>query len=354
MQSGKVYAIDLFCGAGGLTHGLQRSGIDVIAGLDLDPACEYAYTENNKTKFILADIAKVTGDDIKALWPEDGYRLLAGCAPCQVFSSYTQAKKLTKKEKWSMVDHFLRLIKEVEPDFVTMENVANLKKEDIFSIFVETLKELNYDVWHDIVECASYGVPQQRKRLVLLASRVTKIQIIPPTCNKPKTVKEAIGKLPPLEAGECSKKDILHRASTLSEVNMKRMLASKPGGTWRDWPIDIVAECHKSKTGKSYPSVYGRMEWEKVSPTITTQFYGFGNGRFGHPEQNRGLSLREGAILQTFPPTYKFLKAGQEMSMRTIGRLIGNAVPVDLGAAIGKSILQSFDPHGVGSQYSLL
>jgi len=111
-----------------------------------------------------------------------------------------------------------------------------------------------------------------------------------------------------------------------------------PGGTWRDWPKHLVAECHRECSGQTYPSVYGRMEWDKPAPTMTTQCFGFGNGRFGHPEQDRAISLREAAILQSFPRKYKFVADGGEVQMKVLGRLIGNAVPVELGRAIARSI----------------
>jgi DNA (cytosine-5)-methyltransferase 1 len=119
---------------------------------------------------------------------------------------------------------------------------------------------------------------------------------------------------------------------------MERMRASKPGGTWRDWPSHLVAECHRKPTGKTYPGVYARMAWDEPSPTLTTQFYGFGNGRYGHPEQDRAISLREGAILQGFPKRYSFVKKGEPVHFKVLGRLIGNAVPVTLGRVIGKSV----------------
>ena len=127
---------------------------------------------------------------------------------------------------------------------------------------------------------------------------------------------------------------------------MQRIKASRPGGSWRDWDEDLVADCHKKGSGKTYPSVYGRMSWDELAPTMTTQFYGFGNGRFGHPEQNRALSLREGAILQSFPRSYKFARKGEQIFRKTVGRLIGNAVPVKLGEAIGKSILRHIGEFG--------
>ena len=206
----------------------------------------------------------------------------------------------------------------------------------------KSLKDKGYHIWHDVVECAAYGVPQSRKRLVLLASLLGPIELIEPPLTKDryKTVKRSIGRLRPIKAGEKSPRDKLHVSSTLSDKNLKRIRASRPGGTWRDWPEDLIADCHKSSTGKSYPSVYGRMEWGKPSPTITTQCFGFGNGRFGHPEQDRAISLREAAILQGFPRSYKFVAPREPVFIKRIGRLVGNAVPVQLGQAIAKSILQ--------------
>jgi len=341
----KINAVDLFCGAGGLTYGLNSGGINVLAGIDLDPACEYPYSTNNSAKFILKNIADVSGEEIKQFFPKNEYSLLAGCAPCQAFSSYTQAKKIPHNAKWSLIRHFLRLIGEIKPDFVTMENVSNLTKEQIFCEFVSKLEANKYYVWYNIVNCSQYGVPQKRQRLVLIASRIKRIGLLDCCQTAPVTVREAIGNLPPLMSGEVSLHDNLHKASALSPLNLKRIRASRPGKTWRDWPDELVAECHRLDSGKTYPGVYGRMEWDDVSPTITTQFFGFGNGRFGHPEQDRALSLREGAILQTFPPSYKFVRPEVQATMKTIGRLIGNAVPVKLGESIAKSLLKSLSKH---------
>jgi len=150
--------------------------------------------------------------------------------------------------------------------------------------------------------------------------------------------REAIGHLRALNAGEAAPGDKLHVTSTLSDKNLERIKASKPGGTWRDWPEHLVADCHRTESGRTYASVYGRMEWDKPAPTMTTQCYGFGNGRFGHPEQNRAISLREAAILQSFPRNYAFIPHDGPVSLRILGRLIGNAVPVELGRAIARSI----------------
>lgn len=338
-KANTIDAIDLFCGAGGLTHGLQKSGVNVLAGFDVDPACAFPYEANNSSRFVEEKIENLHSDDLGKIWSNSKYRLLAGCAPCQPFSSYQQGPRKKQDDKWSLLGHFSRLVEETLPDFVTMENVNGLERHPIFEDFKNMLARQGYELDCGLVRCSEYGVPQQRVRLVLMASRLGPINIIPPTHKgkKERTVRDAISKLPPLAAGQAHRIDPLHQASSLSDLNMKRMLASKPGGTWRDWQEDLVAECHKKSSGKTYPGVYGRMTWDAPAPTITTQFYGFGNGRFGHPEQNRALSLREGAILQSFPRHYKFVPPSNPVHCKTVGRLIGNAVPVRLGVVIGRS-----------------
>ena len=339
IKTRKIYAIDLFCGAGGLTHGLARAGIEVRLGVDIDPSCEYPYTANNDSKFLLKPVEEVKGRDILRYYRKNGITLLAGCAPCQTFSTYNQ-KATASDKRWWLLDHFARLIREVSPDLVTMENVPRLKEQDVFGSFVRNLENNGYSVTHKVVACEEYGIPQHRKRLVLLASKFGDIDLVPPgeLGTSKFTVKKAIGDLPPLEAGASDPNDPLHCSSSLSDLNMQRIKASRPGGSWRDWPKELVAECHQKKSGKTYPSVYGRMEWNAPSPTITTEFFGFGSGRFGHPEQDRAISLREGSILQSFPSDYKFVAPGTQVSIKAIGRLIGNAVPVTLGEVIGVSL----------------
>lgn len=333
----QIEAVDLFCGVGGLTAGLIKSGIKVKAGYDIANECRFAYEYNNNAAFIHKDVAEVTADEISSWYSKDSIRLLAGCAPCQPFSTYNQGKDTTKDKKWPLLYHFSRLIKEVQPELVTMENVPEVIRHKVYQDFIDELKLLGYEVFSKEVVCVQYGIPQTRKRHVVLASKIGKIELIPPTHNKPVTVQEVIGKLEKLSAGCKSDKDPLHTAARLSEINLKRIQHSKPGGTWRDWPEDLRAECHKKESGKSYPSVYGRMEWNKPAPTMTTLCYGFGNGRFGHPEQDRGISLREAALFQTFPQEYQFTATSNQISFKGVGRMIGNAVPVRLGEIIGLS-----------------
>jgi DNA (cytosine-5)-methyltransferase 1 len=333
----KIVAADLFCGAGGLTSGLAKAGIDVRVGVDIDPACEYPYTANNDSQFLLKSVAKLSAEDFN-LGTGSNLKLLAGCAPCQPFSSYHQ-KATTKDRRWNLLNHFSRLAEEIQPDLITMENVPNLAKQKVFHRFVNRLKKQGFNVSHEVIDCSEFGVPQTRRRLVLLASKLGPISLMRKRNRKAKTVKQAISNMPRLKAGQVSKRDPLHQASELSTMNLRRIQASTPGGTWRDWDKELVAPCHRRKTGKTYPGVYGRMTWSEPAPTITTQYFGFGNGRFGHPTQDRAISIREGALLQSFPKGYRFVKRGNPIYLKTIGRLIGNAVPVKLGEAIGNTLI---------------
>ena len=333
-----VACVDLFCGVGGLTHGFVLENLPVSAGVDSDPACRYPYETNNAVRFIAADVSELESKDLVALFGDVEFRVLAGCAPCQPFSTYAQRYAPERDGKWALLREFARLCEGTLPDVVTMENVPTVSKHSVFDDFVAILKRLGYRVWSGIVDSSRYGVPQTRFRMVLLASRHGQIEMVEPTHSKPVTVRQAIGRLRPIRAGEAAPRDPLHVASTLSEMNLRRIRFSRPGGTWRDWPEDLIAKCHRSESGKTYPSVYGRMEWDKPAPTMTTQCYGFGNGRFGHPEQDRALSLREAAILQSFPRQYEFVPEGAEIKFKILGRLIGNAVPVNLSRAIARSI----------------
>lgn len=338
-----LVAIDLFCGVGGLTKGLENSGIKVIAGIDNDESCKFAYEKNNKAKFISRNIRDISGKEIKKLYPKNSIKILVGCAPCQTFSQHTlKNKDREKDEKWSLLYEFLRIIRESKPDFVSMENVPQLRKYSIFGDFLEGLEKMNYKVKYKLVNSPKYGIPQKRVRLVLLASK-RNVKIIPET-HEPQdyvTLKEAIGTLNEIKDGEVDEKDPLHRSWRLSPINKKRIKKSKQGGSWLDWDEALRLDCHKKKGGSTYKAVYGRMKWDQPSPTITTQFYSYGTGRFGHPTQDRAISLREGAILQTFPENYKFFEDENKISFSEIGRHIGNAVPVRLGEIIGKSIKNS-------------
>lgn len=342
LHSSNVAAVDLFCGVGGLTHGMIKAGIPVVAGIDLDPACKFPFEANNKAKFIHGDVADASSVDLLAAYPKNATRILVGCAPCQRFSRYARRQEQTTDQKWGLLEHFSRLVQGVQPTVVSMENVPELTRHVVFENFSHFLRSMGYQVNFTNVFCPDYGIPQLRTRLVLFASLLGEVKLVPPTHrpNKYRTVKQAIAKLPPLSPGEIDPKDTLHRACKLSDLNLERMRVSRAGGSWRDWPSHLIAACHQADSGKTYPSVYGRMEWDKPAPTITTQFFGYGNGRFGHPEQNRAISLREGSLLQSFPKSYRFCSKSDAVSFSALGRLIGNAVPVRLGEIIGKTIVK--------------
>lgn len=343
-----IEAVDLFCGAGGLTAGLQKAGIKVKAGYDIEEACRYPFEFNNNASFVNKDVSLVSGTEIMQWYHQKAIRLLAGCAPCQPFSKYNQGKDTSRDKKWPLLYSFARLIQETKPELITMENVPEVVKHQVYHDFVEELKSLGYFVWANTIKCVDYGLPQQRKRHVLLASSLGKISMIEPTHTPENwvTVQDVIYHLPKIGAGQTCPTDRLHRAMALSEINLKRIQASKQGGTWRDWPEELRTACHRKASGATYSAVYGRMSWDKPSPTMTTLCYGYGNGRFGHPEQDRAISLREAAIFQAFPENYQFCPQDQQINLNTVGKMIGNAVPVTLGDIIGKSFIAHLQKVG--------
>ena len=334
--------VDLFCGVGGLTHGFVNEGFHVTAGIDFDKSCEYAFATNNNSKFLHKDIANMTSADLSALYPKDKKKILVGCAPCQPFSRINK-KDASLDNKWKLLYAFGKLAHEVRPEIISMENVPQLAKFNggkVLNDFIETLQKLGYLVKTHIVEAANYGVPQKRRRLILLASLLGPIELIKPThdSNNYITVKDAIHHLPKIADGEILQNDTLHRSRKLNDISKERIIATPIGGTWRDWPENLILPCHKKETGKEFGSVYGRMIWDKPAPTLTTYCTGLSNGRYGHPEQQRAISAREAAILQSFPESYQFIDPKTPFSMANVSRHIGNAVPVKLGSAIARSI----------------
>lgn len=344
--SSAVSAVDLFCGAGGLTHGLLQSGIKVEAGIDIDGQAEHAFVKNNpRVKFLKWDVSRKYSPSISKLFDKDKHRLLAGCAPCQPFSKLTQA--IEKHQCWDLLDNFGRYVKGIRPEFVTMENVPELadRGREVFDRFLSLLGRLGYHVDWEVVKCERYGVPQARRRLVLLASLLGDISIPAGSYRYPsqwKTVRDTISHLPPLDVGEECPDDPLHAASQLSPLNLRRIRATPHnGGTRQDWPDELVLDCHRKKSGERYYSIYGRMWWDKPAPTMTTLCTGIGNGRFGHPEQDRSITLREAALFQSFPRSYEFWPTDQRVNRKAVSRMIGNAVPPQLAKALGRAIIQA-------------
>lgn len=344
MSKRGIKVIDLFCGIGGLSYGFVQEDFNVVAGYDIDATCKFAYEANNQATFNATDITTISINEILKYYGKS-VKILIGCAPCQPFSSYSYKMKKKDENKVNLLYTFLEITKQINPLIISMENVPQLEKFDngkIFQDFYDGLISMGYFIHYEVVFCPDYGIPQKRRRLILLASKLGPLKLIPKTHTKENytTVADAIKDLPPIAAGETYEKDPLHKARELSILNIERIKASRPGGSWREWPDNLVLNCFKKDSGRSYGSVYGRMKWDEPSPTMTTQCTGLGNGRFGHPEQDRAISLREAARLQTFPDNYLFYNNRENFNPSIICRQIGNAVPPKLGQIIAKSIKQ--------------
>lgn len=343
-----IKVVDLFCGVGALTHGMILEGLNVVAGVDSDPSCRFAFEKNNAARFIHKDISKFSSKELRRLYEGSSLKILIGCAPCQPFSSISKKGSAYKADdvRWRPLRRFIRLIKDVRPHIVSMENVPDLlneKKYRIFGDFIRTLNATGYKTAFRVVDVSRYGVPQRRKRLVLMASLLGEIECIPETHSEQNvvTVGQAIRRLRPLRDGEIDPCDPLHRASKLSTQNKQRILATpKNGGGAKNWPTALFPKCYKRKSGRSFmATVYGRMRWDQPAPTMTTHCVTLGTGRFGHPTQNRAISLREAARFQSFPDYYEF-EEPQKIRTTHVAKQIGNAVPVLLGRVIAKSIIR--------------
>ncbi len=347
MPGDKLKAIDFFCSIGGMTYGFTKAGIDVIAGIDIDHSCKETYEYNNKnSKFIEADIKEYTFEDLKkdtGINENDDNLVFIGCSPCQYWSIIKTDKTKSEKTKNLLTD-FQRFVEHFKPGYVVVENVPGIMKrerESGLAHFVEVLQKYDYTVVKDVLNANYYGVPQTRRRFTLIASRTNKGIFLPkPDKNKKYLIKNFIGEqngFPKIKAGHTDKTKFKHSSAGLSQNNLKRIkLTKKNGGTREKWGKDenLQIDAYKGKD-YSFRNVYGRMSWDKPAPTITTRFNSLSNGRFGHPEENRALSLREGAMLQTFPKSYDF----KEKSMGKIARQIGNAVPPELAKRIAEQLI---------------
>lgn len=337
----KITAIDLFSGAGGLTQGLKNAGFNVIAAIELNPTAAATYKANHhKVKLFNSDIKSVTCESLtNKLGLEKGeLDLLAGCPPCQGFSSHTTRNKATSKsdKRNDLVLEFLRFVEGLLPKTIMLENVPALAKDWRATVVREQLASLGYviaDNFAAIEDAADYGVPQRRKRLLLKASRLGTIDN-PIKVPERTTVRQTIGSLAQPGYGE----DVLHNLPERRSEKVQQIISKIPknGGSRTDLPEELWLECHKKSPG-SYADVYGRMEWDDVAPTITGGCHNPSKGRFLHPEQDRAITLREAALLQTFPPDYKFpiTKNKDDVAL-----LIGNALPPKLIEAHAKQYIQ--------------
>jgi len=335
-----IKAVDLFCGAGGVTCGLREAGIQVPLGLDKDDYRDTYEKNNSGSTFWQTSIEGVTGNDILGrISLKQGEKfLLAACAPCQPFSLQNKERhsiKVIDKRK-NLLEEVIRIINEmkIKPDYIFAENVPGIKLNPVFRKFEEFLFSMYYSVKHQVVNAADYGVPQSRRRLILVAARDKFIDFPKRTHGEHllpyNTVRQAFKGLPPITAGGRSLKHEGHVCRGLSPINLRRIKnIPKNGGSRTSLKGNLVLECHKK--ANVHKDVYGRMSWDKPAPTLTTKCICLSNGRFGHPTQNRAISLREAAKLQGFPDDYIFYGTALDSKAKQIG----NAVPVILSKAFG-------------------
>ncbi len=354
MPKRKPTAIDLFCGAGGLTLGLKRAGFNVIAGVELYPEIAKTYKANHpKTKLLIKDIRKVNGREILKLTGRHKIDLVAGCPPCQGFSQLTEKYK-RRDSRNGLVIEMARLIEDIKPKMVMMENVAGIvtKGKSILGKFVRRLRKLGYSVSMGVLQMADFGVPQSRRRFVLLAGKGFDPSLPVPThCakgdegNKLKpwtTLEQVIKDMPEpvtlsfaLQNGG-PKKYNWHVVRNLKQISKERLDAIKEGENRFSLPKHLRPKCHEMD-GAGFANVYGRMSWQRVSPTITRGCTTLCMGRFGHPNKPRTISVREAALIQTFPKHYRF----ETKFMVTSCDLVGNALPPKFALMAGRTCLDA-------------
>jgi len=338
----KMLALDIFCGAGGLTRGLLDAGIRVIAGLDCDARCKRTYRHNNPgVPFILADARKITLIKLRKATRRKSFNdmLFVGCAPCQQFSQ--QRKETSRRRDATLLGAFSRLIEAALPGQVLVENVpgiARVKGNSTFRRFIMMLKRNGYQYEYGILNAKHFGVPQTRRRLILIAMHGVKPSLPKPTHGPGHrdfvTVRKAISHFPAIPAGGNDVSVPNHVAARITELNLDRLRHTPHnGGDRRSWPPNLRLPCHDGDYD-GHTDVYGRMAWDKPSPTLTGRCHSISNGRYGHPEQNRAISLREAAALQSFPDGYVFHGSSKRIALQ-----IGNAIPVRLAETLGRHIM---------------
>lgn len=347
----KIKVVDFFCGCGGASAGFRKAGMEIVLGVDSDCNAAESYKSNfPNASFIHSDVRDINPNFVLKQEPriKEGPLLFAACAPCQPFSAQNKFKD-SKDDRISLLDETHVFIRKWKPEFIFIENVPGMQRvseneEGPFQRFTDMLKELKYAYKKEIVYAHHYGVPQKRKRLVIIASRIGEINIPVKTHGegaKPyTTVADFIKGYPKLEVGQTDKNDPLHVAANMNALNVERIKNTPEGGDRRDWPDHLVNDCHKDYSG--HTDTYGRMTWNALAPTLTTKCNSYSNGRFGHPDtsQNRAISIREASRLQTFPKSYK-LKG----TLVYLARQIGNAVPVDLAYRFGLEINSCIKKH---------
>lgn len=341
-----VRVYDFFAGCGGASRGFEAAGMEIAFALDHDVDARASFKANfPDAHFEFLDIQNADINAIRRRVESERPNavLFSGCAPCQPFSQQkTTRPSLDQDERVPLLVHFAQLVKACRPDVVFVENVPGLQDLDSdsqpFGDFLGQLDAADYKVDYRAVRLARYGVPQSRRRLVLVASRHGTIRLPDETHgpgtsnNQYATVRDWISNLPPIRAGEEHDHVPNHIAANLSARNLERIKVTPEGGGHRDWPLHLRLECHKGFSG--YTDVYGRMSWDAPASGLTTRCISYSNGRFGHPEQDRAISIREAACLQTFPEDFVFRGC-----MTSMARQIGNAVPVRLATLMGEQFL---------------
>jgi len=343
--------IDFFCGCGGASKGFELAGFNVALGIDFDASAASSYRANfPNTKFIQDDIRNVRVKDVAKMVPDwkSSELVFCACAPCQPFSSQNKTRSSSDKRR-TLLSETKRFIRAFRPAFIFIENVPGIQSVKIdengpFSDFLKFIKRFGYEYDFKIVSSEFYGVPQQRKRLVVLAKLNDKPMFPSYSHGVDEvafaTVRDYIGDLPPLQAGESDRVDPLHTAAIIQPINIKRLQHTPEGGDRRDWPDELWLNCHRKYDG--HTDVYGRMSWDKPSKTLTTKCTSISNGRFGHPDvtQHRAITFREAACLQTFPKGFQFI--GSRVSK---SKQIGNAVPVLLAQRFAEAIMKQADDN---------
>lgn len=340
-----IRTFDFFSGCGGTSCGFAQAGLDIVLGLDIDHDAAQTYRTNfPSAAFLETDICALD-TQVLVPWMSDRTQpvLFCGCAPCQPFSRQNRTQS-TSDPRRSLLSEFGRFVRAWLPDYVFVENVPGMQRlkddEGPFPSFVSMLNELGYYCEHDVLPALWFGVPQTRERLVLLASKKKGISLPSATHGSERkpfsTVRDWIGGLPQISAGQTHKEDPDHRAAALSKLNLTRIRATPEGGGREHWPPKYWLDCHRQYRG--HTDVYGRLAWDKQAAGLTTRCISYSNGRFGHPEQDRALSIREAACLQSFPRSYAF-----HGSLESKARQIGNAVPPLMARSIGEAIIQHME-----------
>jgi DNA (cytosine-5)-methyltransferase 1 len=338
-------AIDFFCGGGGMTCGLRQAGIRVLAGVDIDPQCKETYESNNHdSKFVEANIQELSLKYFEkefSIKKDDDKLILIGCSPCQYYSIINTTREKSKQSKDLLMD-FQRFVNYYNPGYVLVENVPGIisNKESILPVFLNLLAEKGYTTEYKVVDMSYYGVPQSRRRFSLIASRIEKNIDLPNPDEKQALLEDFIGVkngFPPIKAGYKDETVFKNTVSGLNEICIKRLVKTPHnGGSRLSWKDDksLQLRCFDGKDN-SFKDTFGRMCWKKPASTITTKFFNISNGRFAHPDEDRAISLREGATLQTFPKDYDFKTTG----IAATAKLIGNAVPPEYARRLGQVII---------------